>query len=438
MTATPSQQRPESVSFGHLLAFFIPLGMASSLTSLTHMIINGTLARSEQADLVIAGYAVVFSLFLITEKPALVLRQTSAALARDRASFYSVMTVSLFVISIMLAVGLIIGYSPVGRWAFVHVFRAEPEMVAMITQTFRVMMWVVLFSGFRCLYQGLMIRHQRTCWITIGVLVRLVVMMGAASYMIVSGGVNSSVAGAWLFLFGMATECLISVWQGNRMLSHSKGTGEGGRRKKTILAFYSPLVLYFFVQTLLNPMIYIFLAQTMQVERAMASFALAYVVTQSILSFFTYTHQIVLQFFHRDRRRVMVLAAVVNKIPFILISGLCFTSLGPLFMQRVLGTSAELAETTLSVLVFFLLKALIFPWVDFCNGFLMLVRRTKMMILTQSMNLFMTFVCLLSFITFVPEWNGKIGALSASVGELAELAVVLVLIKGLTVNRLKP
>ncbi|MEH7304619.1 hypothetical protein [Neobacillus drentensis] len=49
-------------SFIRILIFFIPLAVSASLTSISHVIINGTLSRADHAEVIIANYAIAFSL----------------------------------------------------------------------------------------------------------------------------------------------------------------------------------------------------------------------------------------------------------------------------------------------------------------------------------------------------------------------------------------
>ena len=80
----------DRVSLRSILAFFIPLGLSASLVSLSHLIINGTLARAADPEATIAAYSIAMSVFIITEKPAVFLRQTCSALAGDRSAFRAV------------------------------------------------------------------------------------------------------------------------------------------------------------------------------------------------------------------------------------------------------------------------------------------------------------------------------------------------------------
>lgn len=167
------QKAASPYSFMNMLLFFIPIGFSASLTAITHLIINGTLGRADDAEIVIASYAIALSLFGISERPVLVSRQTCSALLKTKASFRLLATVFIHVTFFIFILCAIIGYTPIGHFTFVHLFNTEEEMLAAVTSTFRVITFVIFFSGLRCLYQGVIINHFETKWVTIGVIVRL-------------------------------------------------------------------------------------------------------------------------------------------------------------------------------------------------------------------------------------------------------------------------
>jgi hypothetical protein len=76
-----------------------------------------------------------------------------------------------------------------------------------------------------------------------------------------------------------------------------------------------------------------------------------------------------------------------------------------------------------------MILTLVFPWLDFVNGIIMLRGQTKVMIKSQSMNVVVTIAVLIISVIFTPGWNGVIGAFAQSLGSLSELCVVLYVIK---------
>lgn len=352
-------------------------------------------------------------------------------------SFKRITILFLQVTGIIVAISLAISYTKIGDWLFIQFFNASEDMVYTISQTFKVITLVVIFSGIRGIYQGFMINQLETKWITIGVVLRLIAMLVVAYIFITTDRVTSMV-GALIFLVGMLVEMMISVWRGQRLLRRQKDNKEPSVGKKEMLQFYTPLVLFFVIQTLLIPVIYAFLAKTNNMEAGIASFALAYSICQLVLSFFMFTHQIVLQFYNDHKEKVIRFMVIISLIPTLLLGILCVTKLGPWFMKVIMGADPSLSNMTIVVLTFFLFRALLFPWVDFLNGYLMLKKRTKKMLVGQIANLVTVVICLIIFVAFFPQWNGIIGAASISIGELTGLGVVLFNVKQVSKEPIPP
>src|SRR6185437_9774319 len=91
--------KKRNVTFRMLFNFFIPLGISASLVTISHVIINGTLARAPNPAIVIASYSVAMSLFGVFERCAVIIRQTCATLVRDRHSFKLVSQLTIYVLT---------------------------------------------------------------------------------------------------------------------------------------------------------------------------------------------------------------------------------------------------------------------------------------------------------------------------------------------------
>lgn len=424
------QKSASEYTLGTILLFFIPLALSASLTSVSHVIINGTLSRAESAEIIISNYAIAFSLFSIMERPALVFRQTSSALAKGKGAFQ---TLCSFFVKIMVAIMLVcvlIGFSPLGDWMFTHLFNADPENLPALLNTFKVLAVVILLSGIRTLYQGIMINHLETKWVTYGVIIRLVGMIVIALYFIRYADLLSSIAGAIIFLTGMLIECVVSVWRGHRLMNREEAHEDPqSLTQKAIGKFYTPLAFYVSFQTLVTPIIYACLSYIENVNLGIASFALAFSVTNLIISFFMYTHQVVLQFYETNKKAVFQCIMIFSIVPSTLLLLLCYTPAGIWFMDTVFGTTGTLAKETLYVLQFFIVKTFVFPWVDYLGGILMLNKKTGAMLKPQIYNLITVVIVLVTLVVQYPALNGRAGAIAASIGELVGLIAVYFVVK---------
>ncbi|NEW08745.1 multi antimicrobial extrusion protein MatE [Paenibacillus sp. SYP-B3998] len=429
MSAT-TQKVP--LTWKQLLFFFLPLGLSATLVTLSHVIINSTLARAANPEVVIATYALPLSLLGLTEKPVVLLRQTCSALVRDRISFRAMGAVSSYVFACIILIGLILCYTPVGEWVFLYFFGVERELLAATISVYRILMYVSIFSGLRCLFHGIIIFNMRTKWLTIGMCIRLAAMYLLSLYFITTNNVSSGRVGAIIFLVGMIIEAAVAIWEGTSLLRKAipeKAKEHPIETKQQIFNFYKPLLYSSIIAVIIGPAINAMLGKTTHIHLAIASFAIAGSLTQLVMSFFSYIHQIVLNFYRKDSSMVFRFSLLLSFIPGTLIGILGYTSLGPLFMTHVMGVNAELMRASLSTLRIFMIMTLVFPWLDYMNGIIMLRGQTKVMVASQSANAIVTILTLVTTILLTPGWNGKIGALAQSVGMLAELLVVLYVLK---------
>ncbi|KIL42536.1 multi antimicrobial extrusion protein MatE [Gordoniibacillus kamchatkensis] len=415
-----------------MLSFFVPLGVSASLVTLSHVIINGTLARSAEPERIIAGYAIAMSLMGITERPAVLLRQTCSTLVRDRRSFRAMRLVALYVFAAIMAVGLTISYLPPGRWLFGFLFGVSGGQLTNVMNVYRILMFVSIFSGLRCLYHGLIISNRRTLWLTIGMLVRLLGMYVLSQYFIVTHRVTSSNVGAIIFLVGMAIECGVAVWEGTMLLKKripEQSEHAPSLRPSGIFTFYRPLLLSSFLAVIIGPALNGMLGKTSHAETAIAAFAIAASVTNLVQSFFSYIHQIVLNFYRLDSGRVLRFVISMGLIPTLLIGILSYTPAGPWLMTHVIGANESLMAESLRTLRVFMILTIVFPWLDYCNGMLMLRRQTRIMMGSQAANVTATVLTLVILILAAPGWNGIVGALAQSLGTACELLVAAIAVR---------
>jgi hypothetical protein len=420
------------ITMTRLFVFFLPLGLSASLVTISHVIINSTLARSASPELIISTYAIALSLLGLTERLAVLLRQTCSALVRDKVSFRAMSGVSLYVLLSILSVGFLISYTPLGHWIFLFGFGVEEQLLTPILDVYRILMFVSLFSGIRCLYHGVIISNMKTMWLTIGMAVRLLVMSLMATYFIITDSITSGQAGAIIFLVGMIVECLISFFEGRRLVKKAlpeKLETHTIEKKQQVFHFFRPILYSSIIAVIIGPAINAMLGKSTDLKLAIASYAIAASLAALFLSFFSYMHQIILNFYRQEPDLVKRFSLMLGFIPGILLCILGFTSLGEWFLQHVMGTSGRLLEESLKALRVFTLFAFIHPWLDMANGLLMLRAQTSIMVWSQLGNVIFTLITLITLVVVMPSWNGMIGAFGLSVGMAAELLVVIVFLR---------
>jgi hypothetical protein len=183
------------------------------------------------------------------------------------------------------------------------------------------------------------------------------------------------------------------------------------------------------VALFIGPVINIVLGKTTVIALAISSFAVASSLMQLMLSFFTYIHQIVLNFYLVDAKLVKKFALVTGFVPFAMTVAIAYTPLGPWVLENVMSVQGNLLQQSLWTLRAFVLFPLISPFLDFSNGLILLRGQTKTMFRSQTANAICTVIVLLILVSIFPAWNGMIGAVAQSLGLLAELVIVWLVIR---------
>lgn len=411
-------------TYKELAFFFLPLGLTSILVTLSHLIINSTLARSANPETVIASYAVAISLYAVLERPAIILRQTCSAMVKDRISFHAMTRLAVIVIGMIMLLSTVIAYTPVGLWILKHLFGVSDRLFDATIQVYRILMFVVIFSGTRVIFHGILISHKRTKWLTIGMFIRLAGMALTAGW-IIAHGVKTGRAGAVIFLVGMAIECLVSLWEGGKLSRKypENLTDHSVRSTGDVFRFYRPLLSASLVAAWIGPVINALLGGTKDAELAIASYSIAMTVSLIFISFSTFTHQIVLNYYQDQSQAVRKFQTFMSLLPAILLSLIAFTPLGGWVLGEVIGVGGDLRHYSLLAIRGMVLYAFLFPWIDYCNGLLMLKQQTKVMTYSQIMNLFVTFISLYTLSELLPFANGLLGSLALSLGAGSELVL---------------
>ncbi|THF83855.1 multi antimicrobial extrusion protein MatE [Cohnella fermenti] len=422
--------QPNQVNLKRLFLFFIPLGLSALLINLSHTIINGTLARAANPELIIAGYATAMSLLTVTERPAVLFRETCSALVRDKRSFGAVRQVAFIVFGASLIFGALIAYSPIGVWIFGGAYGANAETTEAATDVYAVLMFLSVFSGIRCLYQGVIIYRMRTKWLTIGMVFRLGGTFALAQY-ILHAGVTHSRQGAILFVFGMIIEAAVSLLEGRKLAKDLPDDSPESeiRRPRQVLNFYSPLLFSSFIIVWVPPILNALLGHTQHGALSIASFSIAGSLMGLTLGFFTYFHQIALQFHRTHPHLVKQFVLLMAFVPGMLVAVLAYTPVGEWVFAKVYGVQGPLLQSSVHALRAFLPYVLVFPWIDTLNGIVLSRSQTKLMFGSQTANAAATVVLVVSLTLALPHWTGTLAALSQSGGMVAELAVLLLLLR---------
>lgn len=145
-----------------------------------------------------------------------------------------------------------------------------------------------------------------------------------------------------------------------------------------------------------------------------------------------------MNFYRVNARKVFRFALLMSFFPAALVSIIAYTPAGPWFLEHIMGLQAgsPLMNESLRALRFFMIMNVVFPWLDYCHGIIMLRGQTRIMVWSQAFNVVVTLVTLFVLVKLVPGWSGSIGALAQSLGLTGEILIVLFILRSTGHTRL--
>ncbi|WP_134703306.1 hypothetical protein [Ammoniphilus sp. YIM 78166] len=409
-----------------IMLFYLPMGTSSLLAALTHVIINGVLARSAEPNITISSYAVAVSLAFLIDLPINVIKQTSSKYSRDQISFKTVAHLAGIVTGVLVLLSIIIGWTPAGQLLFHYIFGVKDDLLLPTTQVFQFLAFLYLFSALRSLFQGLIINQLRTGWMTVGMVIRVTVMFIMSWFFIRMGWTNDGRVGALIFMTGLAIECVVTVWEGlvlKRALPETQKE-QMVVQTKQLLPFYLPLLYSSMVLVLLNPSIQATLNKTENPTLAVASYAVALQLSNMVIWFCASVHQIVLQFYETQPREVVRIVTFLSLLAPSILLTFASDALGGWMLKGILGLQGSLLQNVQLLLIFLAVHSFLFPWIDFVAGKCMLRGQTRAIMASKMISVTLSISLLILFLYGFPQLNGALAGLVAAMIAPLELLVI--------------
>ncbi len=153
--------------------FFFPLLLNVQMMSVSHSIINAALARQEDFITALAAFSVAMVVHLFVASPSYQNHIIAIAMVRGRRSLrgtiFFVLLVSVYV-SVVLA---LLAFTPVGDFVLGRLLGVTGEVAEGARSVLGLLVFLPFLTGFRGLFQGLVIQARRTALVSFATGVRI-------------------------------------------------------------------------------------------------------------------------------------------------------------------------------------------------------------------------------------------------------------------------
>jgi progressive ankylosis protein len=262
--------RPPALTYREISWFFFPLLLNVQLMSVSHSVINAALARQQDFITALAAFSVAMVLHLFLASPSYQNHTITIAMVRGRKSLRGtvlfVLVVATFV-SISLA---LIAFTVIGHFVLERILGVTGEVAEGAREVLAILVFLPFFTGFRGLFQGLVIRARRTGLVSFATGVRIAVLLLLLSF---GGRWHSGPAlGAFALLGCVIIETVLMAWFASRCPLPREEEGERGALE--ILRFAFPLAYSSCLQQTIPLLINAIISRLPDGPLALASFGI--------------------------------------------------------------------------------------------------------------------------------------------------------------------
>ncbi|OQY19664.1 MAG: hypothetical protein B6I36_03535 [Desulfobacteraceae bacterium 4572_35.1] len=166
------------ITLGAISLFFFPLLLNVQLMSVSHTIINAALARLDEYIIALASFSVAMVVHLLFASPSYQNHTITIAIVRGKKSLRSMVICVLLIATYVSLMLNLIAHTFLGDLFLQFILGVSPEVAVGAKKTLALLALLPFLTGFRGLFQGLVIRSQRTNLVSLATGVRVVALLG--------------------------------------------------------------------------------------------------------------------------------------------------------------------------------------------------------------------------------------------------------------------
>jgi hypothetical protein len=406
------------------------------MISMTHNIINASLARLPLPGISLAIFTVVKSITNIANAPTLMSRQMIVSLVDDSQSykltrkFVWIMAVFLFMVLLMF------GLTPLGDILLIDLIGIKDvQRVSLAKKALIITSLLPLVVLFRNIFQGLATGLKRTKIIVPGVMLRLIVITTFLWWVVKNEVLTGVIAGSVAWIAGIAIEgflllgFLIYLYQSPRQAAEEMPTHNQGQLSlNKIIKFFSPLAIMIILSKVLQPIIQSGIARGYSPTQSLAAYGVAWALVFLFSGSLRMLHQLSLVYTDRigdpNWGKIKVFSIVAGLIVSVVMITVALTPIGYFILHRIIAVSKQVADLAQQTILAFSLYPLIRAFREAYWGILMRQRSTSLIAGAKIANLIIVSTTVLislsifSLSATIPA--AVIGAIAFTLGELIE------------------
>lgn len=418
-----------SLTYKKTFWFWLPLAAMWVMMSLEQPAIAAVMARLPNPEPNLAAFGITFSFALFVEGPVIMLLTAGTALPEDKQSYDRLLHFTHILAAGMTAIHLLIAIPPVYRFLVGVIIGAPPEIISLSREAFLILTPWTSMIAYRRVWQGVLIKYDRTIVVPITIAARLVVTTAGLGIGLLLGRYAGAYVGATALSFGVITAAIVAYAFARSTIREHLSEPAPDATAETLtwgdlLEFYVPLALTPLIMLLAHPLLSIGLARA---QDPLASLAVWPVIT----SFLFLGRSIALSFQEAvvalldDRQSFQTLRRFAVWLAVILGSAFAVAAVTPIarfWYADVSGLSSRLVGFSLLPTMIIALVPGVAALISWQRGLLIHVKRTQPITESVAVNVVVLLTVMVVLMQTVALPGATLAAIALSASVFAEWA----------------
>jgi len=378
------------------------------------------IARMFEPKINLAAYGVAYSLAIIVEAPIIMIMSATTALFKNKDSFLKLRKFTYSANALITLFMLIFVIPPIFLF-FAENIIGLPNNVAKLTHiaTIVFLPWPAAI-GYRRLYQGILIKNDKTQKVAYGTIVRLITMTVVAIIFYFADVVSGVVVGAAALSLGVVAEAAASKIMCRSIIKEIKSRKDLYENQvpltySGIFRFYYPLALTSIISLAVHPMVTFFMGHARMSIESLAVLpvinSLVFVFRSFGLSYQEVTIALMGENF-AQYKKLKNFAIILGAITVSVLYTIAFTPLSEIWFHNISGLSIELTEFAILPLQIMALMPALTVVINFQRAVLIYAKSTGPLSIATTIEV--VGIILILFLTV--ELFDFIGAVAAVMG----------------------
>ena len=425
----------EKLTYKNLTKFYLPLILSASSIMLTHIIINNALGKLYDPDLFISSYNTSRGMVMIFQSVGMCLSIIFASFVVNEKTYVKVKRYSIGTILIIAFCLLAIAFTPISRFIFSHAYNLKGDLLEKTIISTRFICFFSLSVTIRTFFVGVAIKLKYNPIISVASFMRLVMVLvlNLTMAFFINNMNNDFIPGFLLMMCGVTEMAVIasSIWiyakdiKGKVVQVCAQNQNYDRNEDvsyRQIILYGLPIILSNVLSVLVPSVTNSALALSANAEKVIAAYSIAIIINNFVAAMLMNFRLIAIShdsLEKENKKKIRNFAIGIGAFGAAFVALAAFTPFGNFALVDVLNALPDTAGVAKAALVFLILNPLFLAYEAYFYGYLLKIRKTKMIIFQRLIPSLIPYALFL-LIPFVSwEHAAALGAATITLGSFS-------------------